>query len=196
MSAEHDADIRPSDQIEPSGQIPKNGTKEIATIVTPPEVSARQIYAIVAYYMVLLLGAITLLVFLVLKEELHVNEERPRLLASMGFLATGAIVGSLLYQIRMLFRYYVKDDKHGKFDLRWLSKYVTAPWEAVGLALAVMSLIQSGGIMLGGQSFSVTGGKPFAAFGLGALIGFGIREVVGWVGNLTKTMFSPESNRD
>jgi hypothetical protein len=188
MSAEHSGDARSSSQVEPSGQIPK--TTEVATI-TPHAVTPRQIYGLVAYYMVLLVGSIVLLVYLVSNEEIHVNEERPRLLVSMGFLASGAIIGSILYQIRTLFKYYVKD-KDKTFDKRWLSKYVTAPLESVGLALAVMSLIQSGGVMLGGQSFSLSGGKPFAAFGLGALIGFGIREVVGWVGNLTKTMFAPE----
>jgi hypothetical protein len=57
------------------------------------------------------------------------------------------------------------------------------------LALAIVSLIESGAIVLGGQGFDFSKGKPFAVFGIGALVGFGIREVVGWLGNVTKTMF-------
>jgi hypothetical protein len=49
------------------------------------------------------------------------------------------------------------------------------------LALAIVSLIESGAIVLGGQGFDFSKGKPFAVFGIGALVGFGIREVVGWL---------------
>jgi hypothetical protein len=36
--------------------------------------------------------------------------------------------------------------------------------------------------------------STFAGFGLGGLLGFGIREVVGWLGNVTTTMF-PTKNK-
>jgi len=186
MSAEHN--VRPSELIEaPGQQIAKKETAPIATSAVRPW----QIYGLMAYYMVLLAGAVALLVFLISSPELALKDET-RLLASMGFLASGAIVGSTLYQIRMLFRYYITD----RFDPKWLSKYISAPVEAVGLALAVMSLFQSGGVFLGGQPFSMAKGEPFAAFGFGALVGFGIREVVGWVGSLTKTMFTSEHTTD
>ena len=73
----------------------------------------------------------------------------------------------------MLFRFYIKTTD---FDSKWLAKYYRAPIEAVGLALAAMSLIQSGGVALGGQTFDFAHGKLFAAFGVGAVIGFSIRE--------------------
>lgn len=57
------------------------------------------------------------------------------------------------------------------------------------MALAILSLIQSGSIALGGSGFEFAQAKPFAAFGFGALVGFGIREVVGWLANLAKTTF-------
>jgi len=40
----------------------------------------------------------------------------------------------------------------------------------------------------------VAEGNTFVAFGIGALVGFGIREVVGWLGNLVKTMFPSDSH--
>ncbi len=57
----------------------------------------------------------------------------------------------------------------------------------------VASLIESGAIILGGTGFDFSKGKPFATFGIGALVGFGIREVIGWLGTVAKTMFPTDS---
>ena len=184
MSAENQVRIRPPDHIDDT-----NKTKP------PPQIHPRQIYGLMAYYMALLIGAIVLMIYLVSSENPTSKDEKTRLLVSMGFLASGAVVGSILYQIRILFKFYIKEKK-GSFDPRWLSKYITAPLEAVGLALAVMSLVQSSGVILGGHSVDVGTEKPFAAFGFGALVGFGIREVVGWVGSLTKAMFPTEEKKE
>lgn len=141
-----------------------------------------QIYILVSYYIVLLIVSGALLTYLILVEE----SAKPPLLVTLGFVASGAIAGSVLYQIRMLFRHYIK---YNNFDSKWLGKYISAPWEAVALSLAVTSLIRGGGIVLGGGQFKDPASNNYAAFGLGALIGFGIREVVGWLGKLAKTMF-------
>jgi hypothetical protein len=61
--------------------------------------------------------------------------------------------------------------------------------EAAGLALVIASLIEGGAIVLGGQGFDFSHGKPFPSFGIGALIGFGIREVVGWLGTVIRVVF-------
>src|SRR5262249_50720563 len=147
--------------------------------------TSRQIYALMTYYLVLLIGCIAVIVLLIwkggsiLKADLTDDSlMNMRLLASMAFLVSGAIVGSILYQIRVLFRSYIK---LANFDSRWLPKYISAPVEAAGLALAIVALIEGGAVVLGGQGFDFSRGKPFAAFGIGALIGFGIREVVGWL---------------
>jgi hypothetical protein len=153
-----------------------------------PIVSVRQVYILLGYYVVLLTASITALCLLIWKEK---NID-PKLLAFLGFVASGAIVGSILYQIRMLFRYYVKDNK---FEPRWLAKYISAPFEAIGLSLAIFALLEGGSLMLGGKGLSIESEKTFTFFGLGALIGFGIREVVGWLGNLAKTTF-PTDNKD
>ena len=155
-------------------------------------VSERQVYALLGYYMVLLTASIAALGLLAWKEIVWKGVPETKLLATLGFVASGAIIGSILYQIRMLFRHYIKD---GNFDSRWLAKYVSAPFEAVGLALAILALLQGGSAILGGQGLDVKEAKGLAIFGLGALIGFGIREVVGWLGNLAKSTF-PTDNDD
>jgi hypothetical protein len=119
-------------------------------------------------------------------QTLYPEQKRKKMLISMAFLITGAIVGSVLYLIRELFRFYVKE---ANFDPRWLGKYFSAPWEAAALAVAVMSIVQGGAVFLGGSGIDFSAGKPFTVFGFGAVVGFGVREVVGWVGGVTKSMF-------
>jgi hypothetical protein len=109
----------------------------------------------------------------------------------MGFLVAGAIIGSVLYLIQKLFTFYIKE---AKFDARWLGKYYSAPWEAAALALAVMSIVQGGAVFLGGSGIDFSAGKPFTVLGFGAVVGFGVREVVGWIGGVTKSMFPPPSD--
>jgi hypothetical protein len=136
----------------------EGATPDAKVIVRP-----LQVHALVGYYTILLVVAVTLLIVLILKQ----SSVEPPLLAMLGFVASGAMVGSVLYQIRMLFRYYVKD---GNFDSKWLSKYMSAPWEAIALALVVLSLLQGGGVVLGGAKFDLKEGTGFAAFGIGALV--------------------------
>lgn len=151
-------------------------------------IGTRQIFALLGYYMVLLVSSVVFLVILIMDEE----QIKPKLLLVVGYVASGALSGSVLYQIRMLYKYYIQ---HSNFDSKWLGKYITGPWEAIALALAVLSLIQGGGVVLGGSNFTLTAGNGFAAYGLGALIGFGIREVVGWLGNLAKATFPTEPKK-
>lgn len=156
----------------------------------PPVVRPLQIYALVGYYTILLAAAIALVILLISKQDSAKQDSaKQTLLVMIGFVTAGAIAGSVLYQIRMLFQYYIKD---GKFDRRWMGKYISAPWEAVALALVVLSLLQGGSVILGAGKPNLTEGNPFAAFGVGALVGFGIREVVGWLGSLARTMFPTE----
>jgi hypothetical protein len=126
-------------------------------------------------------------------QPLSFDQKRTKLLISMTFLITGAIVGSVLYLIQALFIYYVKE---AKFDSRWLGKYYSAPWESAALALAVMSIVQGGAVFLGGSGIDFSAGKPFTVFGFGAVVGFGVREVVGWVGGVTKSMFPAPAGAD
>jgi hypothetical protein len=194
MSAKHGVDVPSEVQVEQQTRgSPITAHKrsfEAASVVTQ-----RQVYALMAYYMTLLIICIALIVFLIARDGALVEvvpegslpkDPSRRVLGAIAFLVSGAVVGSVLYEIRMLFRFYIKSPN---FDSRWLAKYISAPVEAAGLALAIVSLIESGAVVLGGQGFDFSRGKPFAAFGLGALVGFGIREVIGWIGTVTKTLF-------
>lgn len=109
------------------------------------------------------------------------------LLRTIGFTFVGGFLGNILYQIRILFYFYTKD----RYDPRWFGKYITSPWEAAGMALVVLSLIRGGVALFGGSTGTeVDAVNNFAAIGTGALVGFGMRDVVGWLGSLVQTMFT------
>ena len=117
------------------------------------------------------------------------------ILRAIGFAIVGGIMGSVLYQIRMLYYYYAQEKK---YDSRWFGKYITGPWEGAGMAMVVLALIRGGVVVFGGsQGTDVTSAGNFATFGVGALVGFGLRDVVGWVESLVKTMFTiPAKNAE
>jgi hypothetical protein len=110
------------------------------------------------------------------------------LLRTIGFTIIGGVLGSLLYHIRVLFFHFAQKKN---YDPAWLGKYITAPWEGAGMALVVLSLIRGGVAVFGGSmGTDIKGVNNFAAFGTGALVGFGMRDVVGWLGMLISTMFT------
>lgn len=108
-------------------------------------------------------------------------------LRTIGFTMVGGFLGSVLFQIRLLFRYYLKSDA---YDYRWMGKYISAPWESAIMAMIVLALIRGGVALFGGaQGTEVNDTNNFAAFGVGALVGFGMRDVVGWIGSLVRATF-------
>jgi hypothetical protein len=188
MSTDPDVEDQPMNKIERATQnplVPVDGAVS--------DVKSRQIYSLVAYYMILLIGSIALIAYMVWQK--HAKSDDNELIVLMAFLMTGAVVGSVLYQIRVLFKFYI-NDKGKKFDSRWMGKYITAPVEAMGLSLAILSLIQGGVVVLGGSGIDFSKAKPFAIFGFGALVGFGIREVIGWLANLARSTFPTDSKTD
>jgi hypothetical protein len=154
----------------------------------------RQVHAIVVYYLALMLASFWILLDLYsgsfrLMRLLGLDAlalQQP-LLKSVGYILIGGMLGSVLYQIRMLFRHYLKSNQ---YDPRWLGKYLSAPWESAAMAVVVFSLLQGGLAALGGSANNaLTGMNNFAAFGIGALTGFGMRDVVGWVSRIVRTVF-------
>jgi len=154
---------------------------------------------IVIYYLIVLFfsfwflldtwgSQFTLMRWIGLRDEALVDP----LLRTIGFTLVGGILGSVLYHMRVLFHYFAQKKN---YDPDWLGKYITAPWEGAGMALVVLSLIRGGVAVFGGSmGTDVTGANNFAAFGTGALVGFGMRDVVGWIGNLIYTMFRIEKS--
>ena len=110
------------------------------------------------------------------------------MLRAIGFAVVGGIMGSVLYQIRVLYRFYAQEKR---YDSRWFGKYITGPWEGAGMALVVLALIRGGVAVFGGSTgIDVSNSGNFATFGVGALVGFGLRDVVEWVERLVQTMFT------
>lgn len=108
-------------------------------------------------------------------------------LRTIGFTMVGGFLGSVLFQIRLLYQYYLKSDE---YDYRWIGKYASAPWESAIMSMIVLALIRGGVALFGGsQGTDVDDTNNFAAFGVGALVGFGMRDVVGWIGSLVRTTF-------
>ena len=109
----------------------------------------RRVSWITAYYMALVLLSLLILidtmsggrqVFLSLLGFDEIKADH--LIRTVVFVATGSLLGNVLYQIRQLYKAHCKPKKpKDSFNPRWLGKYLSAPWEAVGLALIVVALI-------------------------------------------------------
>lgn len=57
------------------------------------------------------------------------------------------------------------------------------------LATLVIALLRGGIVVLGGAPENASSANNFAALAVGGLVGFGIREVIGWLGNLAQSTF-------
>jgi len=155
---------------------------------------ARQVRFLVVYYTSVLLFLFWLLFdiwsrsFRFLRamgvSELALEEE---LIRTIGFTIIGGALGSILYHTRILYTHYCQDKDYSG---RWFGKYVIAPWDGAALALIVLSLIRGGVSLFGGTpGIEVSPTNNFAAFGTGALVGFSMRDVVGWIQGLAATVF-------
>lgn len=154
-----------------------------------------QVLALIAYYLIVLIFSFWLLFDtwssnLTLMRWVGVRGEvlEDPLLRTIGFTLVGGVIGNVLYLIRQLYYHYAKKRD---YDPRWLGKYITGPWEGAGMALVVLALIR-GGIAVFGGSMEAEGDpvSNFCAFGTAALVGFGLRDVVRWIDDLVKTMFT------
>jgi hypothetical protein len=102
------------------------------------------------------------------------------------------VSGSILYSIKMLFHFYAKERR---FDKEWFGKYLTAPFEGAGLAIIVLALIRGGVAVFGGTMGTETNPvNDFSTFATAALVGFGMRDVVGWLEKLVRNMFTENSH--
>jgi hypothetical protein len=153
-----------------------------------------QVHGLVIYYILVMLFAFWLLLdvwsenynsmrFLGASQVVLLDD----LLKVVGYIVVGSIFGSVLYQIRELYHHYLKTET---YDYRWIGKYISAPWESAAMSLIVLAIMRGGVALFGGQQGSeVNITNNFAAFGTGALVGFGMRDVVGWLGNIVRSVF-------
>lgn len=108
----------------------------------------------------------------------------------VSYTLIGGAIGSILYSIRLFFSYYAGRNRKA-YSRRWFGKYITAPWEGAAMAMVVASLLKGGVAVFGtvDNASQDVGANSFAAFAIGTLVGFGMREVVGWLHKVTRTMF-------
>jgi hypothetical protein len=164
-------------------QYDKESAKGFWQVVTS---DTGQVVILVIYYMILLVisywsifdifsGRLTVLTRLGVNLE---NVEDPLLLRTIGYTIIGGFLGSLLYNIRQLFNHYCGRT----YNSRWFGKYITGPWEGGALAMIVLAMIRGGVAVFGGSpGTDIEPVTSFAAFSTGALVGFGMRDVVGWI---------------
>ena len=168
------------------------------------------VYILVAYYVFLFFFGFWLLfdvwahnykflsIFGVSARELGITgigegteNARAQVLEALSLTIVGGFWGSILYSIKMLFNYYAKQKR---FDKEWFGKYLTAPFEGAGLAIIVLAIIRGGVAVFGGTiGTETTPVNDFTTFATAALVGFGMRDVVGWLEKLVRNMFAEET---
>jgi len=154
---------------------------------------SQRLMGLVSYFLALLLLALGGVVYLLVLA--NYSSAAHEILRTLGFMGCGAMIGSVLFQIRMLFRRYYEGQNH---EQGWLGECLSTPWESVALAAVTLSLIRGVAFLLGGYaggasastvSAEVARGYGFAAFGAGAMIGFGTREMTAWLRNIMRAIF-------
>jgi hypothetical protein len=77
------------------------------------------------------------------------------------------------------------------FHHRFVWKYITGPWTGTALALIVFALVHSGVAVLGGggNTGSIDLGRALSMFSIGALAGYGSRDVFIWLDAQVKKFF-------
>lgn len=156
-----------------------------------------QVNGMIIYYLALIIGLFWLLVDVwsgnfKAMQALGVggSQLQQPLLKTINYTVVGAMFGNVLFQIRSLFTFYLDNDGND-YDERWLGKYLIGPFESAALSLVVLALIRGGVALFGGQSGPITTStNNFAVFGVGSLIGFGMRDALIWLRTMAGTMFN------
>ena len=190
---------------EPTSEPEQTATegKETMSTESPPPDSQnthdavfREVHVIVAYYIILIAFTALLLLNvwggdLMILKQLGLTDKAiaDPFLRTVGYTIVGSVLGSILYNMRVLFYFYLTK---GTYDRRWFGKYLSAPWESAAMSLVVLALVRGGAALFGGTGTAVAPPTPtdnFGAFSMGALVGFGMRDVVRWVQGLVETTF-------
>lgn len=186
--------------ISPTPLAPNVG--ERASDVEPPpagaqmETARRQVRFFIFYYTVLLVLSLLALGFLWQNASVVQQWAAPQwlqaLILPLFTTMLGGMMGNVLYSIRVMYNHYIKKRD---YDPKWWGKYFSGPFEAAVLALVVYALLRGGVASMTGLSLTSEaapgqeGTVMLSALGLGALVGFSIRDVVGWLQALSKTLF-------
>jgi hypothetical protein len=186
------------------GPIVATATGKLVDVTTARRYN-RQVWIIMLYYVILLIFSIWFvldafsgkftLIGLFGVDMSTILDENAAQLKAIAFTVVGGFLGSALYGIRTLFNVYAKGEK--EYDPRWLPKYFTLPWEGAGLSIVVLALFRGGVAAFGGSvATDPSEVNNFTTFATGALVGYGTRDVVGWLGGIVSSMFPEQADSD
>ena len=103
----------------------------------------------------------------------------------VAYTVLGGAIGGIVNALRSALTYYTD------FDRRFCWKYVAAPWMGSALALMGFALLKSTVAILGGDPVGANAVAPhfLANFGIGALAGYGSKDVFFWLDKQVSKLF-------
>ena len=109
----------------------------------------------------------------------------------MAYTVMGGALGGIVNGLRSAVTHY------SAFNRRYIWKYIAAPWMGATLALIGYAILHSAVVIFGGQTTSSdTDNSPqmLANFGIGALAGYGSKDVFVWLDAQVSKLFAvPQS---
>jgi PASTA domain-containing protein len=106
----------------------------------------------------------------------------------VAYTVIGGAIGGIVNGIRSVLLYY------SNFQRRYFWKYIAAPWMGAALAIIGFALLHSTVAIFGGEATNATGNTPqfLANFGIGALAGYGSKDVFIWLDEQVGKLFAVE----
>lgn len=104
----------------------------------------------------------------------------------VAYTLLGGAMGGIVNALRSAITYYKGFDRH----YAW--KYIAAPWMGAALALIGFALLKSTVAIFGGTAASTTADTPqfLANFAIGALAGYGSKDVFVWLDSQVHNLFA------
>ena len=109
--------------------------------------------------------------------------QSPQTLRLIAFTIVAGALGGVVNGLRSSLHY------HDRFDRRHAWKYLCAPWMGATLALFVYALLRSSVSVLGGEHASISNTEVISNFSVGALVGYGSKDVFIWLDNKVTNLF-------
>jgi hypothetical protein len=110
--------------------------------------------------------------------------QSPQTLRLIAFTVIAGALGGVVNGLRSSLQY------HSRFDRQHTWKYLCAPWMGATLALFVYALLRSSvSVLGGGAAGSVTNTQVLSNFSIGALVGYGSKDVFIWLDSKVTKLF-------
>jgi hypothetical protein len=103
-----------------------------------------------------------------------------------AYTVIGGAIGGIINGLRSALLYY------GSFNRRYIWKYITAPWMGSALAIIGFALLRSTVAIFGGSAPAAAANTQefLANFGIGALAGYGAKDVFIWLDSQVSKLFA------